>query len=122
MGYTWVIKEGFNNGEKINFQNNSSTVIIDKYNDQYNGNPKLYFSEKGKVRLPGINSIDIYAKWNIENNKLIIELDSAKYNYIHRKIDSSEISNKDVESALNGNRKSAIYASNYAGKEMKKKK
>ncbi len=34
----------------------------------------------------------------------------------------SEISNKDLESALNVNLKSAIYASNYAVKEMKKKK
>ena len=84
------------NNKKIEFIDNSSIIILEKYNDSYNSNPKLFFRENGKIRLPGISSKDIYGKWNYKgNNSINIELDTLKYNYIHRKMDTSKISNKD---------------------------
>ncbi|MCL7755167.1 hypothetical protein [Polaribacter sp. Z022] len=95
-GQTWIIKEGILNNKKIEFNDNSSITILEKYNDSYNLNPKLFFRENGNIRLPGIDSKDIYGKWSyIGNNCIKIELDTSKYNYIHRKIDTSKISNKD---------------------------
>ncbi len=95
VGHTWAITEGIYKDQKIEFIDNSSIVILEKYNDLHNSNPKLYFSENGKIILPGINSKDIYAKWTLVNDLIKIELDTLKYNYIHKKRDSSEISNKD---------------------------
>lgn len=95
-GQTWIITEGIFNNKKIEFIDNFSITILEKYNDSYNSNPKLFFRENGKIKLPGINSKDIYGKWSyIGNNTIKIELDTSKYNYIHRKIDTSKISNKD---------------------------
>ncbi len=95
VGHTWVITEGNHKKQKIEFIDNSSIIISEKYNDMYNSNSKLFFQKNGKIRLPGINSKDIYANWEIKNNTVEFELDSLKYNYIHRKKDISKISNKD---------------------------
>lgn len=95
VGHTWVIIEGNYGSQKIAFIDNSQIIISEKYNDMYNSNPKLFFEANGKIRLPGINSSEIRAKWTLNNNSIKLELDTLKYNYIHREKDSSEIYNKD---------------------------
>ncbi|WP_298881932.1 hypothetical protein [uncultured Polaribacter sp.] len=95
-GQTWIITEGIFNNKKIEFIDNSSITILEKNNDSYNSNPKLFFRENGKIKLPGIISKGIYGKWSkTGNNVITIELDTLKYNYFLRKIDTSKISNKD---------------------------
>jgi len=93
--HTWVIIEGTYKNQKIEFIDNSSIIISEKYNDRFNSNPKLFFQENGEIRLPGINSKDIRAKWTLNSNSITLELDTLTYNHIHKEKDRSEISNKD---------------------------
>ena len=92
MSHNWNIIEGIYENQNIDFNNTSDIQMVNLDGTQ---KVDLYFSDKNKISLPGINSSNIRAIFEIQNDSIRFVLDTIKYNFVHRIKDSSEVSNKD---------------------------
>lgn len=77
---SWIIIEGTYKGQNIDFV---STDLIQFGDINGNINADLSFFEDGIIILPGINSPDIRANWQLADSKLHFSVDTAKYNFIY---------------------------------------
>tara|TARA_R110001583_G_scaffold158317_1_gene310297 strand:- start:1785 stop:2354 length:570 start_codon:yes stop_codon:yes gene_type:complete len=93
INHNWNIVDGNYKNQKIDFYNTADIQIVNLDGTQ---KVDLYFSsERNKISLPGINSSDIRAIFTIQRDSIRFELDTVKYNFVHKAKDSSEISNED---------------------------
>lgn len=79
---SWIIEEGYYNGKRIEFK---STNLLQLANVNGDILISLKFFEDGTITLPGINSSDIRAKWDLIDGKLTLRIDSAEYSSIYDK-------------------------------------
>lgn len=82
MDRSWIIDQGEFLNNPIEFR---STDLFQLADANGNVNAHLSFSHDGTIGLPGINCPNMRGLWRLENDSLILELDSSRY----RSIDSS---------------------------------
>ncbi|MEA4982255.1 MAG: DUF2007 domain-containing protein [Paludibacter sp.] len=87
-GTSWYIESIYFNGKEI--KPNSYGLAIVTNDNSYE---TIYFSEKGDVNFPGINSYSIPNKWELKNDSIIIKsnkiiTDNSNYDSIQSKVSS----------------------------------
>jgi hypothetical protein len=81
MDRSWIIDQGEYLNNPIEFRSTDLFQIADANG---NVNAHLSFSKDGTIGLPGIDCPNMRGLWRLENDSLILELDSGRY----RSIDS----------------------------------
>ena len=79
MDRSWIIEEGDYLGSPIEFHSTDLFQIAD-----VNGNvhAHLSFSKDGTIGIPGIDCPNMRGLWRLEDDSLVLELDSARYRSI----------------------------------------
>jgi hypothetical protein len=80
----WNVVEGAFKNEPLNFDNRSLFRMVDR-----NGKilVRLTFDKNGKIDLPGINTPDLPASWELIDGKIVFIIDTIRFRYIYQQQD-----------------------------------
>jgi hypothetical protein len=83
MERSWIVDQCEHLGSPIEFRSTDLFQIADVNG---NVNAHLNFSKDGTIGIPGIDCPNMRGLWRLENDSLVLELDSARYRSIEEGI------------------------------------